>query len=167
MSAVDRLLKRAPSTVKHTVVAPKQEGPQQPRRVFNVSTIKVAQPQPVLGNVKIQTKKIDVMAHLEAKRREGLASVGKNGFSEDELKKIKVEYEEYVKNLMANMGDEPMLFKPEPDKPEATAETSEPAAVEPPKDTEPLVQGISVGDEAPVDTIVVTKKSRKKKTIFD
>lgn len=170
MSAVDRLLNRATSTIKHTVVAPKKAGPQKPGRVFATSSVKVTPPKPVLGSTKVVTKKFDVLAHLEAKKNEGKPIVNKVGFSEDELNQLRAEYAEYVKNLMATMGDEPLFYTP----PEVTETVEEPKAEVPAEvasepesvvQAEPMVQGISVGDEMPVDTVIVTKKSRKKKTI--
>lgn len=163
MSAIDRLLQQK-STVHHTVVAPKPAGPQKPSRVFSTSSIKVTPPSPVLGNIKTATKKLDVMAHLNAKKMEGQPLVGKNGFSEAELNSLSAEYEEFLQKMMAEMGDEPMFFTPaEEPKPEAVkvevpvVETSEPQEIAA-APVEPLVQGISVGDETPVDTVIVTKK---------
>lgn len=156
MSAIDRIMNQK-STIHHTVAAPKPAGPQKPSRVFATSTIQVTPAKPVLGNFKVATKKIDVMAHLNAKKLEGQPTVGKNGFSEAELNSLRAEYEEFLKKMMSEMGDEPMFFKPE-----SVAETSEPQEIAA-APVEPLVQGISVGDETPVDTVIVTKKSRKKK----
>ena len=156
MSAIDRLMHRPATTIRHTVVAPKVAGPQKPSRVFSTSSIKVTPAAPVLGKVVAQTKKLDVMAHLEAKKNEGKPIVNKVGFSSDELDKLRKEYEAFLKELETM---EPAMFftqaepAPEPE--------PEPAPVA--QEVEPLVQGISVGDEAPVDTVIVTKKSRRKK----
>lgn len=158
MSAIDRLLNRPATTIRHTVVAPKVDGPQKPSRVFSTSSIKVTPTAPVVGQVVAQTRKFDVMAHLEAKRREGMSNVNKVGFSSDELNKLKKEYEAFLKEL-ETMEPEMFFTKAEP----AQEPQVEPEPAPVAQGVEPLVQGISVGDEAPVDTVIVTKKSRRKK----
>ena len=171
MSAIDRLLKRPATTIRHTVVAPKVAGPQKPSRVFSTSSIKVTPVRPVVGKVVAQTKKLDVIAHLESKKNEGKPVVGKVGFNADELDKLRKEYAAFLKELETM---EPMYFtqavsaQETPVAPEVPAEPEpepepEPAPVA--QEVEPLVQGISVGDETPVDTVIVTKKSRRKKNI--
>lgn len=174
MSAIDRLMHRPATTIRHTVVAPKVAGPQKPSRVFSTSSIKVAPAAPVVGQVVSQTRKFDVMAHLEAKRREGMSNVNKVGFSSAELDKLRKEYEAFLKDLETM---EPAMFftqaepapepKAEPETPAEPAPEPEPEPEPEPapvaQEVEPLVQGISVGDEAPVDTVIVTKKSRRKK----
>lgn len=170
MSAIDRLMHRPATTIRHTVVAPKVAGPQKPSRVFSTSSIKVTPASPVLGKVVAQTKKLDVMAHLEAKKNEGKPIVDKVGFSSAELDKLRKEYEAFLKELETM---EPAMFftqaepapepKTEPETPAEPAPEPEPEPAPVAQEVEPLVQGISVGDEAPVDTVIVTKKSRRKK----